>query len=284
MASDIEIDAMRRALEIARERGNVLPESDRRMCAARARWPRDRPRRHDPARRARRGGRATAGRRRGARCHRGGHAGALQPHRPHRAVLAGADPSRHRARRVLAVRSPCRSGRGSGHPSRGRDLGRSRHPGRRDGGAQRGLDLRRHPRPSVRHLEVRRHARWPQCGPRRHQPVDHGRGGPPRRAEAPRRHRRDHGRHRHRAGGRPAAHDPRRARPALAARGAAVARRGGRLADPHGRPRPRRRGPIGRHRVARPGRRAGRAGSSATSDTSGSRAARASPAPSGTQD
>ena len=71
---------------------------------------------------------------------------------------------------------------------------------------------RRAPGPAVRDLEVRRDAGRALGRRRRHQPVDHLRGGPGRRARAARHCRRDHRRGRHRARRRPPADRPRPAR------------------------------------------------------------------------
>ena len=103
----------------------------------------------------------------------------------------------------------------------GRDRGtRGRGRGRQHRLADRGA-----PGPAVRDLEVRRHPGRAVGRRRRHQQVDHLRGGPDGRARAARHGRRDHRRRRHGARRRPPADRPRPARrqpghpPAAAGRG-----------------------------------------------------------------
>ncbi len=80
-----------------------------------------------------------------------------------------------------------------------------------------GVDVRDGPRPAVRDLEVRDHARRAQRRRRRQQPLGELACRPGRLAPAARAVRRDAGRHQHRGGGRPGAHRARRVRRADAA-------------------------------------------------------------------
>ena len=167
--------AMRRALDLAAHaRRSARAEPACGLRAARRR--RRRGRRGLPPRRgyaARRGRRARPGRRCRPRHHRRGHPRAVQPHRPHRPVRRAPDRRRRTPGRVRAA-----------GPQPGRRRGRAgaaRRPGSRSRAAcwstrparSTGLDVRRRPRPAVRHLEVRHHARRPQRRRRRHQPLGH---------------------------------------------------------------------------------------------------------------
>ena len=150
---------------------------------------------------------------------------ALQPHRSHRPVRPGAGRGRRTSRGLRPARPEPRRRRGSGHPARRRGRGRGRAPRGRGSQRQPGVDLRHGPRPSVRDVEVRHHARRPQRRGRRHQPLGLLAGRPRRHppAAGPLRH--DARRRQHRGGRRPAADRPRRRRPT--ARGPAPAGRDG---------------------------------------------------------
>ena len=172
-------------------------------------------RRGSPPRRrnaARRGRRARPGRRLGLGRHGGRDARALQPHRPHRSLLAGAGGGR----RTTGGRRPARRqpgrGRWRGDPAGRRRRGRDRPPGRRGAGPQPGVDLRHRARPPVRHLEVRHHPRRAQCRRRRHEPLGLQPGGAARHPSPARPVRHDAGRHRHRRDRRPPSHGARRGR------------------------------------------------------------------------
>ncbi len=207
--------------------------------------------------------------------HRRRHARAVQPHRPHRSLLAGA----RGGRRTTGGRRPARPqpgrGRWRGDPARRRRRGRDRPPGRRGTGPQPGLDLRRRARPPVRDLEVRHHPRRAQRRRRRHQPLGLQPGRATRHPPTARPVRHDAGRHRHGRGRRPAPHRPRRGRRPAAAPAAA---RG----DGGARPRPRPPDPRRRRRdrctcaPATPRPRS-RSSSPATGSTSSSRGVRRSP-------
>ena len=141
------------------------------------------------------------GRRPGPRRHRRRHARTLQPHRPHRPLHRGADRRRHRPRgrrgRAIPTRSPPAGSNGCA-PAGRRRRGRGTRRPRPHHGLRYWLTAIA-PGPPVRDLEVRRHPGRPQRRRRRHQPVDHLRDGPGRRARAARHRRRDHRRRRHRA-------------------------------------------------------------------------------------
>ena len=245
MATDTEISAMRRALDAAPQRSGA-------RCPTRA-------------------SAASCWRPTAARSRTGVHRGAGTPHAEVEALTQAGDaargatavvtlePCNHTgrtgpcaealidagvARVVFAQTDPDRSAAGGAKTLRGRGhRGRARRAGRRSRRPQRRVDVRGDPRPPVRHLEVRRDARRPQRRPRRHQQVDHQRRGPPRRADVPRRGRRDRGGHRRGPRRRPAADGARREGPPAAVRPAAAARRGRRDQDPQLLPgvRPRRR-------------------------------------------
>ena len=151
------------------------------------------------------------------------HPRAVQPHRPHRALLEALVAAG--VRRVVFAQpdtNPVAVGgadrlREAGIEVGGRAARRGR-PGR-----QPRLDLRRRARPPVRHLEVRHHPRRAQRRRRRHQPLGLQPRRPPRHPPAARAVRHDARRHQHRRGRRPRAHRPRRGR---RARGAPAAARG----------------------------------------------------------
>ena len=155
----------------------------------------------------------------------------------------GPPRGRGRAGRVRPARpEPGRGGRRQ-RPcaDAGVDVG-GRAARRRGPRPQPGLDVRGRARPAVRHLEVRRLARRAQRRRRRHQPVGQQRRRAPRHPPAAGRVRRGAGRHRHRAGRRPAADRPRRERRAAAASSTSrCGRSWGCATVPDGQPGPRRR-------------------------------------------
>ena len=108
---------------------------------------------------------------RAARHHRRRHPRAVQPHRPHRPVRAGAGRGRRTPGGVRPGRPQPGRGRGRRHAARRGRRGRVGTAGGRVAGAEPGLDLRGRARPPVRHLEVRHHPRRPQRRRRRHQPL-----------------------------------------------------------------------------------------------------------------
>ena len=128
-----------------------------------------------------RGRRARPGRRRGPGSHGRGDAGALQPHRAHRSVLAGPGGCRRTTRRGRAARPEPRRRR------RRRDAARRRASRSRPGLlADEARALNRvwtfavEHRPAVRDLEVRHHPRRTQRGRRRHEPLGLQPGRPAR--------------------------------------------------------------------------------------------------------
>ena len=146
------------------------------------------------------------------------HPRALQPHRPHRAVRAGA--GRRPAYAGWCFAQPDPNPVAAGGAATLRAAGVEVEGGllaRRGPRAQPGLDVRRRARPAVRDLEVRHHPRRPQRRRRRHQPLGHLAAArrDTHRLRGAVRH--DAGRHRHRRGRRPAADRPRRGRRAAAA-------------------------------------------------------------------
>ena len=158
-------------------------------------------------------GRPDPGRRPGPGHDRRRHPRALQPHRPHRARAPRRSSRRASPGWSSRRPTPTRSPPGGADALRaGRRRRRGRAAGRRGARPQPGLDLRRRARPAVRHLEARHHPRRPQRRRRRHLAVGQLGARPPRHPPAARAVRRDPGRHRHRAGRRPAAHRPRRRR------------------------------------------------------------------------
>ena len=197
----------------AHNRGAARPQPARRLRAARAgrlRGRRGLPpgRRHPPCR----SGGPRERRRRRPGCHRGGHARALQPHRPHRSLCTGAARRRRQARGVCAARPQPGRVRRSRDPACGRRRRRRGAAARRGARPEPGVDVRDGPRPAVRDLEVRDHARRAQRRRRRQQPLGELACRPGRLAPAARAVRRDAGRHQHRGGGRPGAHGARRVR------------------------------------------------------------------------
>ena len=199
--SDNERTAMRRALALAASDGVPLGPNPRVGCVLLdPHGPHDR--RGSPPRRryaARRGRRARPGRRLGPGRHGGRHARAVQPHRTHRALFAGAGGGRSTTGgRRPARRQPGRGRRRRDPPGR-RRRGRDRPPGRRGAGPQPGVDLRHRARPPVRHLEVRHHPRRAQRRRRRHEPLGLQPGGAARHPSPARPVRHDAGRHRARS-------------------------------------------------------------------------------------
>ena len=166
--------AMRRALELAATPGVPLGPNPRVGCVLLDDDGRDGRRGLPPRRRHARTPRPTRwpGPGTGPRRHRRRDPRALQPHRPHRPVRAG------------AASTPAYAGSCSPRPTRTRsrpgERRRSARPASRSTAgcwrdeardAEPGLDVRGRARPPVRHLEVRDHPRRPQRRGRRHQPL-----------------------------------------------------------------------------------------------------------------
>ena len=176
------------------------------------------PRRRLAARRGRGAGR---GRRPGPRCDRGGHPGALQPHRPDGTLLAVAGRRRGTPGRLRPGRHQPGGTRGGGDAGGGRGRGGARAARGRGPCGQPGVDVRRRPPAAVRDLEVRHHPRRAQRRGRRHQPLGQQPCRPTRHPPPAWPGRHDAGRQQHRGRRRPRAHRPRRARPAPPAPAAA---------------------------------------------------------------
>ena len=205
--TSIETAAMRRALALAASPGVPTGPNPRVGCVLLDDRGPHRRRGLAPRRRlaARRGRRAAPGGRRRSRGDRRRHARAVQPHRAHRSVRAGAGRGRRTTRGVRPARPQPGRRRGSGHPARRgveveggllEDEARRRQPG---------VDLRDGPRPAVRDLEVRHHARRPQRRRRRHQPLGLLAGRAGRHPPSPGAVRHDARRQQHGRGRRPAA-------------------------------------------------------------------------------
>ena len=190
--------ARRRAGRIGK--GRYLSQSARWRGHPGSRW-RDRWRRCNGADRRRpcgSGGAAACGYSRRGR-HGCGHPRAVQPSRPDAAVCRCPCRRGYFDGCARGERSEC--GRcGRGNPA----LGVGCAGGRR-GAGRRGcrwnlarMVAQAAHRASACHMEIRHQRRWPQCGGRRQQSVDHQRGRPRRRASAPRGLRRDRRGHRNR--------------------------------------------------------------------------------------